>query len=63
MVVAAIELSTQSLSVLYRYGWVGEEIMDNLSGCQLREKCGGGGSLNFKSSGHVMFLAGMLSAL
>ena len=38
-------------------------MVENLSGWLLVEKCGGGGNLNVKSGGHVVFLAEMLSAL
>ena len=54
---AGIEPSTLSLSVLYRCGWVGEVMAESLSGRLLGEKCGGGGNSNFKSGGHMMFLA------
>ena len=52
--------STLSLSVLYRCGWVGEEMLENLSSRLLGEECGDGRNSNFKSGGHVMFLEEML---
>ena len=59
---AGIDPSTPTVSVLYICGCVGEKIIENLSSWRSGEKCCGGGSLNFKSDGHVMFLAGMLLA-
>ena len=37
---------------------MGEEFMENLSIWLLVEKCGGGGLLNFKLGGHLMFVGG-----